>query len=464
MKLLHAIVWVAVGAALGSFLGRTLFPEKKNVKAAIPLKSAGSGAATPAPTENGSLFASLPKLKDLNLDAAERLLRDRRNSLNPLRIQATIDRLLLQLAGDTSRVPELVELINSDKDFRRMIGPIFTRWAEANPVTAMQAIDSLVNHHLKWQAIRSVMKTWAASDPETALAYLENLEANRLRSEGMKTVIQALAEVDPQHAIDEARRLADARLEDIVYQSVVTDLATKNVERAFDWIGKLEDPQLRRRLRNSAISTVSKEDPEGAISLAAGLEDSEERSSALHVLLGNLAFSDRKVVQETLLDLPAGDLDDSAVFYIGQIMGLKSFDETFVYGQTLPDGLRPAFMAGVISDAASKKPADWADRVNQYVDEGKQRNFVFARIADAWLDKDRAAASEWLGELPPSEARDEAVSTFAKELFPIDPKAALNWADSIHNEKQRGDRVAKLLKQWRVSDPNAVEAWLANQE
>ena len=208
---------------------------------------------------------------------------------------------------------------------------------------------------------------------------------------------------------------------------------------------------------------MSKDDPAGAISLAAALEESEERSSVLRVLLGSLAFPDREVVQKTLLDLPAGDLDDSTVFYIAQTMGLKSFDETFAYGQTLPDGLRSAFMAGVIVEAALKKPADWADRVDQYVDEGKQRNFVYERIADAWLGEDREAASAWLGGLPPSEARDKAVSTFAKELFPIDATSALDWAASIHDEKQRTDRVEKLLKQWRESDPGAAESWLADR-
>ena len=229
--------------------------------------------------------------------------------------------------------------------------------------------------------------------------------------------------------------LGDARLEDTVYHSVVGDLAKDDIERAIEWIGKLEDPQLRRRLRSSAISTLSNDDPESAIEMASALDDSEERSNLLHVLLGNLAFSDREIVQRKLLELPAGELADSAVFYVGQTMSLKAFDEAFGFGQTLPDAYRSAFMAGVILDTASKMPSDWVARIDQYVDEGKQRNFVYQRIAESWLGKDREAASEWLGGLPPSEARDKAVSTFAKELFPFDPRGALDWAASIAEEQ-----------------------------
>ena len=163
---------MALGAVLGTLSGRVLFPRAESKP---PIRSEVAAPSAESPAHPGkSLYGRVPRLKSVDIEAGMRLLEQRKRSGNPLRVQSTINRLLLQLAGDPSKVPELVALINSDKDFRRMIEPIFTRWAESDPVGAMQAVEALDNYHLKWQAIRGVMKSWAESDPDAALAYLEN--------------------------------------------------------------------------------------------------------------------------------------------------------------------------------------------------------------------------------------------------------------------------------------------------
>ncbi|MGY8689651.1 MAG: hypothetical protein ACKVHP_18190 [Verrucomicrobiales bacterium] len=56
------------------------------------------------------------------------------------------------------------------------------------------------------------------------------------------------------------------------------------------------------------------------------------------------------------------------------------------------------------------------------------------------------------------------MSSFAKQLFSMDPERAVQWATTISDPESRAHRVDKLVAQWRTQDGAAAKAWLEKRE
>ncbi len=82
--------------------------------------------------------------------------------------------------------------------------------------------------------------------------------------------------------------------------------------------------------------------------------------------------------------------------------------------------------------------------------------------AYCWMSKDPEAASSWVANMPPSEARDQGASNISRQLFQTqapDFEAAHAWAQAIENAEQR-DALLKDLGSawWRAAPKQAATA------
>lgn len=63
-----------------------------------------------------------------------------------------------------------------------------------------------------------------------------------------------------------------------------------------------------------------------------------------------------------------------------------------------------------------------------------------------WAELDKRAATDWLSELEPSPARDQAVANFVEEAYDIDEVGARVWLDEIQDEQYRVETMREVVR------------------
>ncbi len=457
-------VWLALGVLLG--LGaRSLFWSADRVA----LRSTGHGSGRSglglARSDEGSLlYARLPELASIKLDRVSEELRVPSRSKSPVRSRAGLNRLLVELAEDPSKAAELVERVQENaagsNGNRRFLSEIYKVWAAHDPRAAMDSVEGLKNYQLQYSAFRSAIKIWAKNDPVAALDYVKNSSLDRVSQDGPEVILATLADSDPQRAVTLARQLGDQELERTLERTLIVKQAETEMARVWMDLGKIEDGEWQRQLRHAAIDALARKDRPQAITYAEQFEEPKQREFAIRNVFRNWPLSNAEEAKAAFLDYQKNPLPDGLAFEFGQIMNLAGGDEALAYASSLEGQVRDDFLRGVLTEQAIKKPAETAAIAEQYIDNEKDLIRVYDHLGSSWAGKDEHAAAEWLANLPDSRARDEAVSSFSKKLFTMDPERALQWAASINDTQERQDRTEKLIREWRNTDATAADAWL----
>ena len=69
-----------------------------------------------------------------------------------------------------------------------------------------------------------------------------------------------------------------------------------------------------------------------------------------------------------------------------------------------------------------------------------------------WAELDQRAATDWLGQLEPSPARDQAVANFVEEAYDIDEEGARAWLDEIQDAQFRDETIREVVRDHPTPD------------
>jgi hypothetical protein len=260
--------------------------------------------------------------------------------------------------------------------------------------------------------------------------------------------------------LKEVRLLGDTDLERSIHGALIANQAETNMESAWKEIDVLTDRDLQQSLRGTAIQALARKDKPQALTYIDRLEDKTQRQYALMNLFGEWPISDPEEAKVAFAKYPKEALPSNVPFMFGQSMNLAGSREALAFSRLLEGEVRENYLLGVLTEQAIKQPAKTAAIVTDYFQEDDQLRQVYRHLGGAWAGQDEHAAAEWVANLQPSAARDEAVSSFSKRLFSIDPERALQWASSIAEGKERVRRTDKLIEQWRAQNAESADAWL----
>jgi hypothetical protein len=82
------------------------------------------------------------------------------------------------------------------------------------------------------------------------------------------------------------------------------------------------------------------------------------------------------------------------------------------------------------------------------------------QVISAWANSDPAAAGQWLGSLPASDATDLTITAYVGQVASQSVPMALPWLDKIRNSDQRNSAIESVAREWLQIDPKSAEAWL----
>ena len=466
MKAIHFIVYLAIGVVLGLGVGQFLKSHSGSSQTHPPQGPKNLSLAR-SPSAATALYGSLPDVEVSDVKGVARQLRELAFAESPARRRAELNRCLVHLAADPNKAPEVIKHVvdsaTGANNHRVILSKLYRLWAASDPVAAMDSLGGIEDYDLRYQAMRGALGAWGRDDVKSALAYAKDSSLDVVARRGVGIILADLAEINPQLALSEARLLGDQELERTIHMQAIVSKAEADMGQAWQEIDQVTDPGLQKSLRSAAIDALARKDKVGALSYIDRLHDSEQRRYALMNLFRDWPIADAKEAKKAFLDYPKEALIEGIPFMFGQSMNLADSQEALRFSDSLEGEVRESYLLGVLTEQAMKQPAKTAEIVTDYFKEDDQLRQVYRHLGESWAGLDEHAAAEWVATLPESAARDEAVSSFTKKLFSIDPERALQWAGTIVDAKERERRTGRLMEQWRAQDAEGLATWQARQ-
>ena len=354
---------------------------------------------------------------------------------------ADLPRVLDELLGDGTKN------LNSS-----VVSAIFERWAAADREAALERANSLPGS-LRHSALKGIVTSWAEEDGDAAFAFAVETNSNE-SYEGLlaRSVIEAVAASDFEKALvlagDDRSSVALA----------VRVWGMRDSRGALEWLIEQKESSYHG-LIGELIEGIAARDQNEAIEFADSLDEGTEKSTALGAVYGHWATEDFAAASSALL----GELDSTS----DRIRILDEFadfldgvdpHELLRLAEQLPaDVARDQFLRKVVWKLSDQKIA--AALASMIHHDGTFGD-ALSGVLQEWVVADPAAASEFLGELEASPAKDAAIKSFTTGLLREDAEAAILWAESMDNAEGRDQQMIYLLEHWHVYDKEAASAWV----
>jgi hypothetical protein len=96
----------------------------------------------------------------------------------------------------------------------------------------------------------------------------------------------------------------------------------------------------------------------------------------------------------------------------------------------------------------------WLDQLPEGAEE-KQAD-IYNRVAQAYVQHDPMAASEWIATLDEGLERDATVKTLVRTISKTDPEAGFIWSATLTDEKARRNSLNQTVREWVKTDLDAA--------
>ncbi len=293
-------------------------------------------------------------------------------------------------------------------------------WGKLDGPAAMEAVGELGgDFRRRGLAGVSAITGWASVDPEAAKAHLASIENDWEKNMLAHGVVSGLAASDPNAATDFVFQI-DAEQRAAI-ANAGEEIPREGIERfrayAFDrQLGTIANAQIARGMTT-------------ATSWAEGLPEGAIKASAFDRVAESFAEQDPAGAADWVKSHAGNEYAERAVREVAEELGREDPGEAVRWLGELPEA---------------------------------SQNSAIGQSMERWAKKDPVAAGEYLTDMPQSATRDNAVSSYAREVDGSDPQIAAEWAGSIQNEEMRTDTLNAVARSWVRSEPEEARAWLPN--
>ena len=270
-------------------------------------------------------------------------------------------------------------------------------------------------------------------------------------------LVAIAAEHDPQRILNDPRfSNEDIRM------SAISALARKDPEAARQWFEQAQlEPMNAQRAGTIVSLQLVRSNTVAGLNFLKSLPNNHRRMS-----MGGLSVIMKDPLKRKEIENALGNESDAA---LKMELGLS-----LVAGTMKNDGIpsaRQSLKALKFSKGDHGRIVSELSRLGMEVDPEASISWIFeeaspdtrpkmlARAVRVWAKTNFNAAGKWIGALEASPEKDEAASSFASAIAPLDPESAIHWAQEIKNESLRENAVKQVLNQWKEIDAQAASTW-----
>ncbi len=299
-----------------------------------------------------------------------------------------------------------------------------TRWAETDPQGMLRYIDRQPQNE-QWGLRSSFYSAWGRKDADAAFASARGMEDRRARSGAMQAVVRAVAEERPRRAVEMAQALSEEGVggnQSWLFQNIFQTWANSEPEAARKAALALPDGQDKVHALSGAMQEWMADDPMAALNWLDSLPTDgtvyHSRKQVFNNLL-NRDFDTAKAFIEQRTD-PLERREILSNMYFGNFAWRMDFEE-----------IRGVF--------------DWLGSVST----GQTYDQKVSNLVQTMVDVDPERARDFVLDLPPGNARMNALGQFASKLAERDPAMAIAFAEGLEYEDEKNRALMNMG--WQLS-------------
>ena len=388
-------LWAAVATG-AFFIGQkdkvTKSIEKTNLPNSISDTTANrsfNSNSSNRPGKSGATERSQSTVKNsldpnLVIGTAESKLKGALNDFDPIRRNATISQMLLELTpANASEMLAAFENSPGGRENDRHFNDFLYAWARVSGEDALKyAMDPESPKRTRGDEMTAI-SGWAASDPNSAMSYVENVENPETRQWMHLGVTKEMIKNDLDGAIAYSEKNMKSRARGEQMDRIADALVEQRGEQGLiDWI-------------NGIDHTVKENDM------------LSYKTHAIRQSVERIARNDREKAIQFIAD---------------------NAQEPFVDSDTLERTSR------YVSRTSIADEVQWLADLPEGI---KGQRHALGERFEEFIKEDFAGAGEWLAGQTLGPAYDEAIQDYAMSAAKDNPEAALAWVDRISDERLR---------------------------
>ena len=395
-------LWAAVAAG-AFFIGQkdkvTKSIEKTNLPNSISDTTTNRSFnpnSSNRPGKSGATEGSQSTVKNsldpnLVIGTAESKLKGALNDFDPIRRNATISQMLLELTP--ANAPEMLAAFENSpggKENDRHFNDFLYAWARVSGEDALKyAMDPESPKRTRGDEMTAI-SGWAASDPNSAMSYVENVENPETRQWMHLGVTKEMIKNDLDGAIAYSEKNMKSRARGEQMDRIADALIEQRGEQGLiDWINGID----HTAKENDMLSY---------------------KTHAIRQSVERIARNDREKAIQFIAD---------------------NAQEPFVDSDTLERTSR------YVSRTSIADEVQWLADLPEGI---KGQRHALGERFEEFIKEDFAGAGEWLAGQTLGPAYDEAIQDYAMSAAKDNPEAALAWVDRISDERLRNYTLGRL--------------------
>ena len=328
---------------------------------------------------------------NLVIGTAESKLKGALNDFDPIRRNATISQMLLELTpANASEMLAAFENSPGGRENDRHFNDFLYAWARVSGEDALKyAMDPESPKRTRGDEMTAI-SGWAASDPNSAMSYVENVENPETRQWMHLGVTKEMIKNDLDGAIAYSEKNMKSRARGEQMDRIADALVEQRGEQGLiDWI-------------NGIDHTVKENDM------------LSYKTHAIRQSVERIARNDReKAIQFIADNAQQPFVDSDTLERTSRYVSRTSIADEVQWLADLPEGIKG------------------------------QRHALGERFEE-FIKEDFAGAGEWLAGQTLGPAYDEAIQDYAMSAAKDNPEAALAWVDRISDERLRNYTLGRL--------------------
>ena len=395
-------LWAAVAAG-AFFIGQKDKASKSIEKNNLPNSTSDTTAnrsfnsnSSNRPGKSGATERSQSTIKNsldpnLVIGTAESKLKGALNDFDPIRRNATISQMLLELTP--ANAPEMLAAFENSPGGRendRHFNDFLYAWARVSGEDALKyAMDPESPKRTRGDEMTAI-SGWAASDPNSAMSYVENVENPETRQWMHLGVTKEMIKNDLDGAIAYSEKNMKSRARGEQMDRIADALLEQRGEQGLiDWINSID----HTAKENDMLSY---------------------KTHAIRQSVERIARNDREKAIQFIAD---------------------NAQEPFVDSDTLERTSR------YVSRTSIADEVQWLADLPEGI---KGQRHALGERFEEFIKEDFAGAGEWLASQTLGPAYDEAIQDYAMSAAKDNPEAALAWVDRISDERLRNYTLGRL--------------------
>ncbi len=276
---------------------------------------------------------------------------------------------------------------------------LLTAWAAADPLTALAYTKANTRGD---SATNTILSTWASADPEAAIRWANANFTGQGANPYLAGVIRGIAETDPARATALLTSMPRSEERAKGLEAFLPHLLRKGNDAAYAWIASLTDDALKSGAIERAAEPLAERDPTGTIAWLAS-NPGEQAYRRVDNVFGNYARSNPEAALQTFQTMASGRDRSNALSGLVTAKATENPAAAVQLMDRYPSDVTDRVVQQVIWHSFEKDTATAMSQVARISDEA-QRDRMYRRGMDAWLDRDAPSAKAWvkINPLPPS--------------------------------------------------------------